>query len=187
MGDVPEAGPAGADVARDLVAALSARGLRVATGESLTGGLVCATLVDVPGASACVLGGVVGYAYAVKSALLGVPADLLARRGAVNADVAARLALGAMAATGADVGIGTTGAAGPSPSDGEAPGTVFVAVAGLTDEPVVRRLGLDGDRAAVRRGAVDAVLALALDLVGGLDAPASGAADGRNAQGPTRR
>lgn len=151
--------------AERLVHALVERGLTVATGESLTGGLVCATLVSVPGASAAVLGGVVGYAYDVKSRLLGVPHELLERRGAVNAEVAALLAAGAARSCGADVGLATTGAAGPDPSDGEAPGTVFVAVAGLTPEPEVRRLALEGERGVIRQGATDAVLELALELL----------------------
>lgn len=149
--------------AQRLVTVLADRGLTVATGESLTGGLVCAELVSVPGASRVVRGGVVGYAYGVKSALLGVPAELLDRRGAVNAEVAGLLARGAADACRADIGLATTGAAGPDPSDGEAPGTVFVAVAGVADAPVVRRLALTGDRESIRRGAVDAVIALALE------------------------
>ena len=74
--------------ARDVVHALADAGLTVATGESLTAGLVAARLADVPGASAVLHGGVVAYQNAVKTGLLGVPADLLARVGAVDADVA---------------------------------------------------------------------------------------------------
>ena len=81
--------------ARDVVHALADAGLTVATGESLTAGLVAARLADVPGASAVLHGGVVAYQNAVKTGLLGVPEDLLARVGAVDADVARRMALGA--------------------------------------------------------------------------------------------
>ena len=97
--------------ARDVVHALADAGLTVATGESLTAGLVAARLADVPGASAVLHGGVVAYQNAVKTGLLGVPEDLLARVGAVDADVARRMALGARAALGADVGVATVAAA----------------------------------------------------------------------------
>ena len=149
-----------------LVHELARRGLTVATAESLTGGLVCAGLVAVPGASACVLGGVVAYDYALKSSLLGVPATRLEETGAVNAEVAVLMADGVRSATGADIGLATTGAAGPDPCDGEPPGTVFVAVAGPLAEPLVRRLQLHGGRDAVRAGAVDAVIGLALVALG---------------------
>ncbi|WP_432495537.1 CinA family protein [Kineococcus gypseus] len=152
-------GPAGAAAA--VVAALRAAGLSVATAESLTGGLVCATLVDVPGASAVVRGGVVAYATELKAALLGVDAARLARSGPVDAEVARQMARGARERLGADVGLATTGVAGPGPADGHPAGTVFVAVAAdaLPGGAAARRLELAGDRAAVRRGAVEAVLA----------------------------
>jgi len=104
--------------ARDVVHALADAGLTVATGESLTAGLLAARLADVPGASAVLHGGVVAYQNAVKTGLLGVPEDLLTRVGAVDADVARRMALGARAALGADVGVATTGVAGPEPHQG---------------------------------------------------------------------
>ena len=84
--------------ARDVVHALAHAGRTVATGESLTAGLLAARLADVPGASAVLHGGVVAYQNAVKTGLLGVPEDLLTRVGAVDADVARRMALGARAA-----------------------------------------------------------------------------------------
>ncbi|WP_246830361.1 CinA family protein, partial [Micrococcus sp. HMSC31B01] len=97
--------------AQDVVHALAHAGRTVATGESLTAGLLAARLADVPGASAVLHGGVVAYQNAVKTGLLGVPEDLLTRVGAVDADVARRMALGARAALGADVGVATTGVA----------------------------------------------------------------------------
>ncbi|GAA3547850.1 competence protein [Aeromicrobium flavum] len=144
--------------AADVVAALRAAGQTVATAESLTGGLVCATLVDVPGASDVVRGAVVAYQPDVKTAVLGVDADLIAREGTVNPAVAEQLALGVRDRLGATWGLGTTGVAGPGPSEGHPPGTVHLAVAG-PDGVVSRRLELSGDRDAVRRSAVRAVLA----------------------------
>ncbi|PZR55552.1 competence protein [Xylanimonas oleitrophica] len=150
--------------ARGLLDALARRGWTVGVAESLTGGLVVAGLVAVPGASAVLRGGVVAYATDLKAALLGVDVDLLAARGAVDPDVAAAMAEGVRSATGADVGLATTGVAGPDPQDGKAPGLVYVAV--RTPEGAgVRRLDLAGDRATVREGAVGGVLALARELV----------------------
>ena len=116
--------------------------------ESLTGGLVTAALVAVPGASRVLRGGIVAYATDLKAGLLGVDADLLAERGAVDEAVAAQMAAGIRVATDTDVGLATTGVAGPDPQDGQEPGVVFVAVS----TPVaseVQRLDLDGDRSEV--------------------------------------
>ncbi len=140
-----------------IVGSLRARAQSVATAESLTGGLVCATLVSAAGASAVVRGGVVAYQPDVKIGLLGVDAALIEREGTVHAHVAEQLAEGARSRLGATWGLGTTGVAGPGASEGHAPGTVFVAVAG-PDGVWARRLDLSGDREAVRRGAVCAVL-----------------------------
>lgn len=147
-----------------VVAALVAAGRTVATAESLTGGLVCAALTDVPGASATVRGAVVAYATELKARILAVDPGLLATGGAVQAEVARQMATGVCRALGADVGVATTGVAGPDPQDGRAVGTVFVAVA--ADERVwVRELSLTGDRAAIRAGTVAAALALLMEVL----------------------
>ena len=147
-----------------LLAAAAARGWTIGVAESLTGGLVTATLVSVPGASRVVRGGVVAYATDLKAGLLGVDADLLAERGAVDEAVAAQMAAGVRSATGADVGLATTGVAGPEPQDGQAPGVVFVAVS-TPAASEVHRLDLDGDRSEVIADAARGVLELALALV----------------------
>lgn len=147
-----------------LLAAAAARGWTVGVAESLTGGLVTAALVSVPGASRVLRGGVVAYATDLKAGLLGVDAELLAERGAVDEAVAAQMAAGVREATGADVGLATTGVAGPDAQDGQEPGVVFVAVS----TPVVsevHRLDLDGDRSQVIGDAARGVLELALLLV----------------------
>ncbi|MBM6398970.1 CinA family protein [Phycicoccus sonneratiae] len=143
-----------------LVGLLVERGLRVATAESLTGGLVCAALTDVPGSSAVVRGGVVSYAADVKASVLGVDPSLLAERGAVDPDVAAAMASGVRALLAADLGVSTTGVAGPEPADGQPVGTVFVGVCG-PGGTAVERHAFTGDRDAVRR----ATVAAALDLL----------------------
>jgi nicotinamide-nucleotide amidase len=141
------------------IALLVARGLTVAAAESLTGGLVTAALTTVPGSSAAVRGGIVAYAADLKNALLGVDAELLARAGTVDRDVALAMARGARDRLGASVGVATTGVAGPDSADGQAVGTVHIAVstAGLARHEA---LTLSGDRAAIRRGTVDHVLSL---------------------------
>jgi nicotinamide-nucleotide amidase len=149
-----------------LVRALAARGVTVAAAESLTAGLVAARLADVPGASAVLRGGVVAYATPLKAAVLGVDAALLAAGGAVQAEVAEQMASGAARLLGADVGVATTGVAGPEPQDGRPVGTVFVAVAGA-GRPAVEQHHLRGGRGAVRRGTVAAALALLARWEGG--------------------
>jgi len=150
-------------VAPGLIAELTARGETVAVAESLTGGLVVAHLVDVPGASAVVRGGVVAYATPVKHELLGVDAALLAERGAVDPEVARQMASGVRRALSVDGepatwGISTTGVAGPDPQDGKDVGTVYVAIASA-DDAVAYELHLDGDRDAIRHATVSELLA----------------------------
>ncbi len=124
----------GADVAERVIELLTAQGLRIAVAESLTGGLVAAALTSVPGASVVVSGGIVAYDTEVKHSLLGVDARLLAREGAVHPEVARQMARGvreALAVGGrrAEIGIATTGVAGPDWQDGRAPGTVYLGIA----------------------------------------------------------
>jgi nicotinamide-nucleotide amidase len=124
----------------------------------------------VPGASAVVRGGVVSYATDLKALVLGVDPDLLAREGAVHEDVARQMALGVSRVLGADVGVATTGVAGPDPQDGQPVGTVFVAAAHAGDVQV-RRLSLVGDRLDIRRQAVEAALDLVAAVVRGAEDP----------------
>ncbi|MFG3306925.1 CinA family protein [Streptomyces wuyuanensis] len=139
---------------------LAERGESLAVAESLTGGLVAAELTSVPGASKSFLGSVTAYATALKRDLLGVDGTLLAEHGAVHPEVAAQMAAGVRARTGAVWGIATTGVAGPEPQDGQPVGTVFVAVAGPDGTRKVARLGLNGDRSEIRRESVRNVLEL---------------------------
>jgi len=163
---VPSADAAGtAAVVRTLID----RGLTIAAAESLTGGLLTAELTSIPGASAVVLGGVVVYATELKHSLVGVDADLLAVEGPVHPEVARQLAAGvrerlAVGGRPADLGIATTGVAGPDPQGGRAVGTVYVGVATAEGTRAVA-LDLTGDRDAIRRATVaEAVGALAAEL-----------------------
>jgi len=153
--DLDQARAAAADAVRRLVE----RRETLATAESLTGGLVAATIVEIPGVSAVYRGGLVVYATDLKHELAGVPEGLLAERGPVDADVALALAEGARRRCSAGWGLATTGVAGPDPQDGKPVGTVFVAVAGPSGA-AVRELKLDGNRAVIRVESVTAVLRL---------------------------
>ncbi|TVL93413.1 CinA family protein [Streptomyces sp. SAJ15] len=139
---------------------LAARGQTLAVAESLTGGLVAAALTAVPGASRSFRGSVTAYATELKRSVLGVDGELLAERGAVDADVARQMAGGVRRALGADWGVATTGVAGPTPQDGQPVGTVFVAVEGPGGAATVVALHLDGDRADIRQQSVRAALEL---------------------------
>ena len=126
------------------------RGLTLATAESCTGGLVAARLTSVAGSSDVFVGGVVAYSNGVKANELGVPADVLERRGAVSAEAAAAMAAGARARLGADVAVSVTGVAGPGGGTPDKPvGLVFLQAEG-PDGSLARRLDLPGDRAAIR-------------------------------------
>lgn len=148
-----------------LVETLIRRGETVATAESLTGGLVAATLTDLPGASSMFRGGFVVYATDLKNVLAGVPERLLAERGPVDPDVARALAEGARERCEATWGLATTGVAGPDPQDGKPVGLVFVAVAG-PDGAAVRELRLQGGRMQIRAATVEAVLDLLAESAG---------------------
>ncbi|MFS0733373.1 nicotinamide-nucleotide amidohydrolase family protein [Microbacterium sp. 1P10UB] len=144
-----------------LLDILHERGWTVAVAESLTGGQVVAALVDVPGASAAVRGGVVAYATDVKRDVLGVDAGLLAAEGAVHPEVARQMAAGVAALLRADVGIATTGVAGPDPQDGKDVGTVCIAVRTPGGE-TIQTFHFDGDRAAIRAATTSQALTEAL-------------------------
>lgn len=141
-----------------LISQLTRRGLTVGIAESLTGGLLVAEFIAVPGASAVIRGGVVAYDTHLKHTLLGVDPELLAAHGAVYPDVAVEMAQGVRRATAidgvpADIGLATTGVAGPDPQGGQAPGIAFIAVS--TDAgSTVRALALGGSREAIRRQVV---------------------------------
>ncbi len=151
--------------ALDVIDALRGTGQTVATAESLTGGMLCATLVDVPGASDVLRGGVVAYLAETKIDVLGVDRALIERVGTVHADVAAAMAEGAIRVLGSTWGVATTGVAGPEPSEGKPVGTVHVAVAGPGGVET-RDLSLHGDRRLVREQAVDAALSLLIGRLG---------------------
>ena len=156
---------ASGDLAETVLDALRMRGLTLAVAESCTGGLVGKRITDVPGASDLFLGGVVAYHDAVKTGQLGVDPELIAREGAVSEAVALQMARGAVGRLGSDAAVGVTGVAGPGGGTEEKPvGTVWVAAVVGTREKA-RRLGLPGDREAVRERSAQAALALLLEVL----------------------
>jgi nicotinamide-nucleotide amidase len=155
----------------ELVLSLaSARGLRLATAESCTGGMVATRLTDVPGSSASFIGGVVAYADEVKRSELDVPEELLERYGSVSAEVAAAMAEGARRRLGADVAVAVTGIAGPGGGTPEKPvGRVHLHAAG-PEGSLARMLDLPGERNQIRvRATVTALHLLRALLLGSRD------------------
>lgn len=152
------------DLAAVVLTALGSR--RVAVAESCTGGLLGGRLTAVPGASANFVGGVVAYADAVKTQLLGVPAALLAASGAVSEPVVLAMAEGAARVFGADAAMAITGIAGPGGGTAEKPvGTVWVAARCEGRARAVRRV-LPGDRGEIRERAAQAALDLLRRVLG---------------------
>lgn len=147
----------------DLLQTLVQRGETLAVAESLTGGLLAATIVNVPGASKVFRGGLVVYATDLKHKLAGVDPDLLAAQGPVSSDVALALARGARERCEATWGLATTGVAGPDSQDGVPVGTVYIGLAGPAE--TVRHLELTGDRPMIRLSTVAAALDLLADYL----------------------
>ena len=118
-----------AELSREIVRECTARSVKISTAESCTGGLVAARLTEVPGASAVFGCGIVSYNNTVKAEVLGVDPAIIEQHTAVSAETAAAMAEAVRKKSGADIGIGVTGNAGPSASEGQPVGLVFVAVA----------------------------------------------------------
>lgn len=149
-----------------LLETLSSKGLHLAIAESLTGGLLTSTLVDIPGSSRVLLGSIVAYQTELKHELLGVSKALLERLGPVDSQVAVQMAVGIRESMAAKcsidpakvIGVGTTGVAGPGDQDGHVAGTAFVAISSVLGD-FVYPLNLTGNRAEVRVGVVAAAIA----------------------------
>jgi nicotinamide-nucleotide amidase len=149
-----------ADLADVVLQACRARGLTLAVAESCTGGLLGARLTAIAGSSDVVRGGVISYDDAVKTALLGVPAEMLREHGAVSEPVARRMAIGARERIDAAAALSITGVAGPGGGSESKPvGTVWIAL-DLTGSVEARLLRLWGDRDEIRRRSAQAALEL---------------------------
>ncbi|HEY8642966.1 MAG TPA: CDP-diacylglycerol--glycerol-3-phosphate 3-phosphatidyltransferase [Candidatus Dormibacteraeota bacterium] len=155
---------AAADSVGLLAADLEHQGSTLAVAESMTGGGLAARLTDRPGSSKWFLGGVVAYSNQAKSDLLGVDPELVARHGAVSAEVAVAMAQGVRRRLGSDLGVGITGIAGPGADGTVKPiGLTYIAAAS-GDEERCQRFMFGGDRRSNREQASEAALKLLLDL-----------------------
>ena len=142
-------------LALDLGRALAARGLKAATAESCTGGLVAGAITDIAGSSAWFDRGFVTYSNEAKVELLGVRPETLARFGAVSEATAREMVAGALERSGADIAVAVTGIAGPAGGTAEKPvGLVWLAWGGRGGDVEVASRRFPGDRAAVREATV---------------------------------
>jgi PncC family amidohydrolase len=144
-----------------VVGDLGSRGIKLATAESLTGGELGALITAIPGASKTYLGGVISYDTDVKMQVLGVSRETVESVGVVSEQCAREMALGVRELLGADIGVSTTGVAGPMPQEDKPVGLAYVGVA-HGDEVQVREVNAEGSRWEIRR----AVVAQAMDLLG---------------------
>lgn len=153
--------------AAEVFAALKMKKMTAAAAESCTGGLVSKKITDLAGVSEVFLGGVVSYANSVKTEVLGVSAEDLERLGAVSETVAAEMCLGVRRALGADVGVSTTGIAGPGGGSDEKPvGTVcFGVCVGENVKTFTKHFGKELSRAEIRERASEYALSIVLDAL----------------------
>ncbi len=157
-------------LATKVIRTMTERDLTLATAESLTGGLLGATITDVPGASKVYLGGGIAYATRVKQDMLAVDRVEIDAFSVISSQVASGMASGIRDLTDADWTIGVTGVAGPDPQDGHAPGEVWICVRGpqigTLPAPIqTQQFQFDGDRRAVREATVDAALSMLLRIL----------------------
>lgn len=152
-------------LAPQVVRQFTEKGMTLGTAESLTAGLIAATVADVSGASAVLMGGVVSYDPRVKHEVLGVSQEVIGTVGVVSEACALQMADGARKLLKVDVALSATGVAGPTGGTAENPvGTVWLGVS--TEEgTIARRFQFDGDRQSVRRQTVETALRLALDVL----------------------
>jgi len=161
-------------LSQELGVRLRERGWKLATAESCTGGKIAHVVTSLAGSSDYFQGGIVSYSNDAKAELLGVKRETLARVGAVSRECAAEMARGARAALHAEVGVSSTGIAGPGGATARKPvGLVYIGVATPEGEEV-RELRLDGDRLAVIDAATSAALALVLEHLEGRGLRAAG-------------
>lgn len=154
------------ELAAEVLSRYRAAGLKLSIAESCTGGLISGCLSEIPGSSDVLDRGFVTYSYESKADLLAVPLSLMRSNGAVDGEVAKRMALGALeAANRADVGLAVTGVAGPGQSETKPAGLVYVAGIRRGSDPVLREHRYPGNRTNVRLSAIEGALTLALEFV----------------------
>jgi PncC family amidohydrolase len=145
---------------------LAQRGLRLATAESCTGGLIAHRITNVPGSSGYFDRGFVVYSNLAKTEMLGIEAALIEKRGAVSREVARAMAEGARKVSGADVAVAVTGIAGPISDDSEKPvGLVYMAVSVVDGPSVAGKHNFKGSRFQIKNQSAEAALALLLETL----------------------
>ncbi len=158
------------EIAAQIIKTFSVRGLMVGTAESLTGGLLGATLTSVPGSSSTYSGGIIAYSRHAKTSLADVPKSVLDTYSVVSEQTAVDMAVGAQRRLDADWVVAVTGVAGPDPQEGHQPGEVWIAVVGpaiaaLGQTIQVHRYQFEGDRKAIRDQTVEAALTQLLSVL----------------------
>lgn len=148
----------------ELIEILRSKGMTIAAAESLTGGLVSALLVGVPGASNAFMEGFITYDINAKHRTLGIAQEILDREGAISPLTAEKMALGAAKKAGTDAAIATTGNAGPDPSEEKPVGLVYTAV-NINGKVNVFEHHFSGSRSEIRRQSADAVIEEAAALL----------------------
>ena len=152
------------DLAYELIQKLGQRHLTISVAESLTGGLVAASLTRIPGSSAVFKGGIIAYRDETKEQVLKVDPALITKFTSISEPVAQSMATNIREIMNTDIGIATTGVAGPDKSEGFAPGIVFVAIS-IGDHNICQKLELVGDRTQIRDQSVNAIFKLTLSQV----------------------
>jgi nicotinamide-nucleotide amidase len=147
-----------------IVTLLKNKKLKIAVAESCTGGLISKRITDIPGASDILDMGIVSYANSIKARFLGVSEEILNTVGAVSEQTAAAMAKGVCEAANADIGVSTTGIAGPGGGTEEKPvGLVYISVYFRNGKQTVKKLNLSGSRKEIREQTANAVFETVLN------------------------
>ena len=149
------------ELASSLIKKLQEKNLTIAVAESLTGGLVAASLTEIPGASKVFKGSITAYSDEIKQNVLNVNKETISKFTSISEQVALEMAINVRKIMKSDIGISTTGVAGPEKSAGFAPGLVFVAIS-IGDHNMCQKLEITGDRSKIRNQTVHEILQLTL-------------------------
>jgi nicotinamide-nucleotide amidase len=149
------------ELASSLIKKLQEKNLTISVAESLTGGLVAASLTEIPGASKVFKGSITAYVDEIKQNVLNVNEDTITKLTSISEQVALEMAINVRKIMKSDIGISTTGVAGPEKSAGFAPGLVFVAIS-IGDHNMCQKLEITGDRSKIRNQTVQEILQLTL-------------------------
>ena len=149
------------ELASILIKKLQEKNLTISVAESLTGGLIAASLTEIPGASSVFKGSVTAYSDEIKQNVLNVNKETITNFTSISEQVALEMAINVRTIMKSDIGISTTGVAGPEKSAGFAPGLVFVAIS-IGDHNMCQKLEITGDRSKIRNQTVQEILQLTL-------------------------